>query len=173
VVDPSNRATKVLDLRSLACWDCWFEFRRGHGYPSLVNALCCRVEVSATGRSLVQSSPIECGVCVIAEPHKGGLGPLGLSNQGDKRIPSDKATNDTFTENFVNRQFHLLKEERICETMCIHGFVYGQIFYNVSCHPSVELPPSAKLLLFFWYERFHFGLHKVLYATRPRMIFYI
>jgi hypothetical protein len=26
--------------------------------------LSCQVEVSATGRSLVQKSPIECGVCL-------------------------------------------------------------------------------------------------------------
>jgi hypothetical protein len=26
--------------------------------------LCCQVEVTATGRSLVQRSPTDCGVCV-------------------------------------------------------------------------------------------------------------
>jgi hypothetical protein len=31
---------------------------------SLVQCLCCQVEVSATGRSLVQSSPTDCGVCL-------------------------------------------------------------------------------------------------------------
>ena len=31
---------------------------------SLVNVVCCQVEVSATGRSLVQGSPTECE-CVI------------------------------------------------------------------------------------------------------------
>jgi hypothetical protein len=29
---------------------------------SLVSVVCCQVEVSATGRSLVQRSPTECGV---------------------------------------------------------------------------------------------------------------
>jgi hypothetical protein len=29
---------------------------------SLVRVVCCQVEVSATGRSLVQRSPAECGV---------------------------------------------------------------------------------------------------------------
>ena len=47
--------------------------------------VCCRVKVSTTNRSLVQSSPIECGVSVIAESHRGGLGQLGLSNQGEKK----------------------------------------------------------------------------------------
>jgi hypothetical protein len=39
----------------------------GHGYLSLVNVECCRIEVSATGRSLVQRSPTDCGasLCVI------------------------------------------------------------------------------------------------------------
>jgi hypothetical protein len=49
-------------LRPLACWDCGFESRRGHGCLSLVSVVCCQVEVSATGRSLVQRSPTECVV---------------------------------------------------------------------------------------------------------------
>jgi hypothetical protein len=40
-----------------ACWDSGFESRRGHGCPSLVNVVCFQVEISATGRSLVQRSP--------------------------------------------------------------------------------------------------------------------
>ena len=48
----------------LACWDCGFESRRGHGYLSLVNVVCCHVEVSASGLSLVQRKPTECGVSV-------------------------------------------------------------------------------------------------------------
>jgi hypothetical protein len=46
----------------LACWDCGFESRRGHGCLSFSRVVCCQVEVSATGRSLVQRSPTECGV---------------------------------------------------------------------------------------------------------------
>jgi hypothetical protein len=30
----------------------------------LYSVVCCQVEVSATGRSLVQSSPTDCGVCL-------------------------------------------------------------------------------------------------------------
>jgi len=51
-------------LRPLACWDYGFEYRRGHGYLSVVKAVCCQVEVFATGRSPVQISPTKCGVCV-------------------------------------------------------------------------------------------------------------
>jgi hypothetical protein len=36
--------------------------RLGHGCLSLVSVVCCQVEVSATGWSLVQRSPTECGV---------------------------------------------------------------------------------------------------------------
>jgi hypothetical protein len=33
-----------------------------HGCLSLVSAVCCQVEVSASGRSLIQRSPTECDV---------------------------------------------------------------------------------------------------------------
>jgi hypothetical protein len=46
----------------LACSDCGFESHGGHGCLSLVSVVCCQVEVSATGLSLVQRSPTECGV---------------------------------------------------------------------------------------------------------------
>jgi hypothetical protein len=36
----------------------------GHGCLSLLSIVCCQVEVSATGRSLVQGSPTKCGVSV-------------------------------------------------------------------------------------------------------------
>ena len=54
-------------LRPIACWDCGFESRRGHGRVSVVSVLCCQVEVSATGWSLFQRSPTDCSVslCVI------------------------------------------------------------------------------------------------------------
>jgi hypothetical protein len=41
--------------------DCGFEYRQGHGRVSPVSVVCCQVEVSAAGRSLVQRSPTECG----------------------------------------------------------------------------------------------------------------
>jgi hypothetical protein len=52
-----------VDLRPLACWDYGFESRRGMDV-CLLWVLWCHVEVSASGRSLVQRSPIECSVCV-------------------------------------------------------------------------------------------------------------
>jgi hypothetical protein len=61
-----NRTQWLRGLRrgcAVARWDCGFEFRRGHGRLS-VSSECCvlSVEVSATGWSLVQRSPTECGV---------------------------------------------------------------------------------------------------------------
>ena len=51
-----------MGLWPLACWYCGLKSCRGHGCLSLVSVVCCQVEVSATGRSLVQRSPTECGV---------------------------------------------------------------------------------------------------------------
>ena len=52
--------------RSLA-WDCGFESRQWQERLSLVSVVCCQVEVSATGRSLVKGVPTDCCVslCVI------------------------------------------------------------------------------------------------------------
>ena len=51
----------------LTYWDCGFESRRGHGCLSVVSVVCCQVEVSATGWSLVQRSPTECGVSKVCD----------------------------------------------------------------------------------------------------------
>jgi hypothetical protein len=42
--DPSDR----VGLRPLACWECGFEYRRGHRCLYLVNVVFCKVEVSRT-----------------------------------------------------------------------------------------------------------------------------
>jgi hypothetical protein len=42
-------------------WDCGFKSRQRHGSLSLVNCVF-QVEVSVSGRSLIQSRPTECGV---------------------------------------------------------------------------------------------------------------
>ena len=60
-------------MRSLVCWDCRFESRAGgHGNLFLLSVVCCKVEASASGWSLVQRSHTECGVClrVIAKTCK-------------------------------------------------------------------------------------------------------
>jgi hypothetical protein len=51
----------------LGCWDRGFESHRWHGSLSVVSVVRCQVDVSATGWSLVQRSPTDCGasLCVI------------------------------------------------------------------------------------------------------------
>jgi hypothetical protein len=62
LIGASDSAVLGVVLKLLACWDCGLEFRRGHGCLSVVSVVCCQVEVSASGWSLVQRSPIEFGV---------------------------------------------------------------------------------------------------------------
>jgi len=49
-------------LQQLTCWDCGFESCSGNGCLSLMNVVCWQVEVSASGQSLIQRGPTECGV---------------------------------------------------------------------------------------------------------------
>jgi hypothetical protein len=60
-------STQTEGLWPLACCHCGFKFHQGHGCLSFRNVASCQIEVSATGRSLVQRSPTECDVslCVI------------------------------------------------------------------------------------------------------------
>jgi hypothetical protein len=60
----------------------------GHGCLSLVSVVCCQVEVSATGWSLIQRSPTECGVSKVwswSLEQWGGLGPLGAVKPLNKK----------------------------------------------------------------------------------------
>jgi hypothetical protein len=49
-------------LRPLTCCDCGFESSRERVCLPHLSVACCQVEVSGSGRSLIQSSPTECGV---------------------------------------------------------------------------------------------------------------
>jgi len=86
--DPSGRAVQNVGLRPLACCSCGFESRRRHGCLSLASIMCCQVEVSAPGWSLVQTSPTECDVSKWVRsrgPVRGGHDPeSGRSAQGEK-----------------------------------------------------------------------------------------
>ena len=44
----------------------------GRGFLSVVNVVCCQVEVSATSWPLVQGSPTDCdaSLCVNSKPHE-------------------------------------------------------------------------------------------------------
>jgi hypothetical protein len=52
--DFSDRAVWSVGLRPTAWWNYDFESSPGHGCQSLASVVCCQVDVSATGRSLVQ-----------------------------------------------------------------------------------------------------------------------
>ena len=56
---PSGRAVYDVGLRPVAYWDCGFGSRRGYRRLRVVSVVCCQVEVSAMGRSLVQRSPMD------------------------------------------------------------------------------------------------------------------
>jgi hypothetical protein len=62
VRDVSGRAVKGVGIPPLACRDYGLEYRWGHGYLCLVSVVCCQIQVSGSGWSLIQRSPTECGV---------------------------------------------------------------------------------------------------------------
>jgi len=62
LADPGGRAVGGVCLRSLDFWDCGFESLLNQGRLSLSNVVSFQVEISATGRFLVQRSLRECGV---------------------------------------------------------------------------------------------------------------
>jgi len=62
--DLGGCAVLAVGLPQLLFWDCWFEFRRGHGGLCLVKVMYCQVEVSVTGWLLDHRISIKCGVSV-------------------------------------------------------------------------------------------------------------
>ena len=73
-------ATRLLGL--------WVRNPPGHGWLSLVSVVCCQVEVSASGWSLAQRNPTECGVseCDHEISMKGSWPTRGCCARGGKRI---------------------------------------------------------------------------------------
>jgi hypothetical protein len=68
---------------------CGFESHRGHGCLSLVNVVCCQVEVSATDRSLVQRSGTEC-LCVLLDAIRCNNNPLDLQRVDMREIKKER-----------------------------------------------------------------------------------
>jgi hypothetical protein len=60
---PLCRSVLGVGLRLLAWWNCGFESRQEQRCLSLVNVVFCRIDVSASGGSLVQRSSTDSGVC--------------------------------------------------------------------------------------------------------------
>jgi len=78
--------------RSIA--ECGFESRRGHGFSCVAFIVCSQVEVSASGWSLVQRSPTECGVSECdreASLMRRPWPARGLLRHGKKDTFSDKS----------------------------------------------------------------------------------
>jgi hypothetical protein len=71
----------------------WVRIPPGYGCLSLVSVVCCQVEVSATGRSLVQRIPTECGVseCDRGTSQRTPTPPLALSSHVKKKIVEHEA----------------------------------------------------------------------------------
>jgi hypothetical protein len=49
-------------------------------WMSLVSVVCCQAEVSASGCSLFQRSPTECGSCVCVNPRQRKFSTLNITN---------------------------------------------------------------------------------------------
>jgi hypothetical protein len=80
--------------RTVACCDCEFDSHGRHGYLSLLNVVCCQVEVSAMGRSPVQRSPTECGVSGCyreASTVRTSFSPLGAVEPWENEILTYKS----------------------------------------------------------------------------------
>jgi hypothetical protein len=70
---------------ALSFWDCGYEPLRGYGCLSIVSGVFCQLEVSASGRSLVQG--VLPGVVYLSAIEKSQisvLGPIGLWNHDKK-----------------------------------------------------------------------------------------
>ena len=107
---PSGR---ILDMWPLACWDCGFECCRRHGCLCLVSVVCCQVEVSASGWSLVQRSPTDW--CVSERDREASIwgrpGPLETVAPGEKNktkcmeeSPCCKANRFTYRQEIYRTQ---------------------------------------------------------------------
>ena len=62
--DTSGRAVWDECLQALACWNCEFESRPGHGCLSRVSVVCCQVEKSLWGADLPSRGFLPSMVCV-------------------------------------------------------------------------------------------------------------
>jgi hypothetical protein len=57
----SGHVVQGVGLSLFACCDSRFESCQRHVRLSVASVLCCKVEVSVTGQSLMQRIPTECG----------------------------------------------------------------------------------------------------------------
>ena len=74
--DPIGRAVQGVSLWPFACWDCWFEFRRGHGCLSVVSVVRYRSLRWADHSSREVLPSVVCLSVIVKPRWWGGLGPL-------------------------------------------------------------------------------------------------
>ena len=121
--------------RLLVCWDCGFESRRLHKYLSLVRVVFCHVEGSATGWSLVQRGPTQCGLswmwsCNLDSVE--ALAPWRLLRQGGEdiyiyiiRLSALRQVHILFQSKF-SKQFEIL----------LPFSNFHCLFISLICHPA-------------------------------------
>jgi len=82
---PGGRAIYDVGLRPLACRDCGFESRQGHGYLFFVSVVCCQRSLPKADYSSRGVLPCVMCLSVIPKPQQwGSQCPLGLSKSEKK-----------------------------------------------------------------------------------------
>ena len=120
-------------------------------WMSTVSVVCCQVEVSATGRSLVQRSPADCGasLCVIQETlaHVEPLRPKNCNYCGHRIFNTDVRSLG------VQEGYSVWGDQNECccqlSTIELHQrFIYYLIHQRLFGWHCVPKPLYAQLILF-------------------------
>jgi hypothetical protein len=143
----SGRAVQRVALRTLAYCDSGFESRRWHGYLSLVSVVCCQVEAAASGWSLVQRSPNQCGISEsdcgdsIMRPWPIRGCEVMVKNYYIKRIPWHIVVQ--FKSNILS-----VKSCNICRTdYCLRSRVWWNLVLQAIRKLNYELTAWNRILL--------------------------
>jgi hypothetical protein len=130
-------------LRPLACWEFGFEYSWVHGYLSVVSVVCCQVELSVSGRSLVHGSPTDCGVSeydreasLIRRPRSTGGG--GYCVMEERKSYSVHDILSMLPLPTQSRQLHNFR-------IYVCKIYFNIIFQNKLPHHNQFLVPSANL----------------------------
>ena len=96
-----------------------------HGCLSIVSVVCCQVEVSASGRSLVQGSTTECGVSecdreasIVRRPWPTG----GCCARGERETP-DVLRSTLRTLSYSRNDTKFLYVRCVCVCVCVRACV--------------------------------------------------
>ena len=121
-----------------ACWDCGFESRWGHACLSVV---CCQVEVSATGWSLVQRSLTKCSVSVCDSEALVMRRPWP-TGRGGAVAPWDGGE---YMWHFFQTILYIFLSCQRCSTVSSH--VLSSFFSSLLFHPEIGLLSGVLLLV--------------------------